>query len=102
MSDWRLVKHRGQYSLAYGTPRRRIATGTNDRGRAEAIAGEIWRRLNRPAQERVADLWQPYVADRAPSKEAKARMASLWKTLEPAFGYKLGKTITKEDCRDYA
>ena len=29
-------------------------------------------------------------------------MASLWKTLEPSFGYKLGKAITKADCREYA
>jgi integrase len=29
-------------------------------------------------------------------------LKSLWKTLEPAFGYKLGKAITKQDCRDYA
>jgi integrase len=29
-------------------------------------------------------------------------MASLWKNLEPHFGYKLGKAITKQDCRDYA
>jgi integrase len=102
MSDWRLVKHRGQYSLAYGNPRKRIATGTNDRGRAEAIAGELWRRLNRPAQERIADLWPPYVSDRAQTKDAKGRMASLWKALEPHFGYKLGRAITKADCRDYA
>jgi integrase len=102
MSDWRLVKHRGQYSLAYGNPRKRIATGTNDRGRAEAIAGEIWRRLNRPAEERVADLWKPYAQDRIASGGSEARLRSLWKTLEPSFGYKLGKAITKADCRDYA
>lgn len=102
MSEWRLVKHRGQYSLAYGTPRRRIATGTNDRGRAEAIAGEIWRRLNRPAQERVSDLWDAYSKDRIANGGSKARINSLWKTLEPAFGYKLGRAITKQDCRDYA
>lgn len=101
MSEYRLVKHRGQYSLAYGTPRRRIATGTNDRGRAEAIAGEIWRRLNRPAQERVSDLWPVYAADRLSSPEAKVRARSLWKNLEPHFGYKLGKAITKADCRAY-
>lgn len=29
-------------------------------------------------------------------------MDSLWKQLEPSFGYKLGKAITKQDCRDYA
>jgi len=102
MSEWRLVKHRGQWSLAYGNPRKRIATGTNDRGRAEAIAGEIWRRLNRPAQERVTDLWEPYKQDRIANGGSEARLKSLWKTLEPAFGYKLGKAITKQDCRDYA
>jgi integrase len=102
MSDWRLVKHRGQYSLAYGHPRKRIATGTDDRGRAEAVAGEIWRRLNRPTQERVSDLWTPYSQDRTANGGSEARLKSLWKTLEPAFGYKLGRAITKADCRDYA
>jgi integrase len=29
-------------------------------------------------------------------------MASLWKALEPSFGYKLGKAISKADCREYA
>jgi integrase len=102
MSDWRLVKHRGQWSLAYGTPRKRIATGTNDRGRAEAIAGEIWRRLNKPAQERVSDLWSPYKQDRIASGASKSRLESLWRQIEPSFGYKLGMAITKQDCRDYA
>jgi integrase len=100
--EYRLVKHRGQYSLAYGHPRRRIATGTADRGRAEAIAGELWRRLNRPAQERVSDLWQAYSADRIANGGSKSRLDSLWKTLSPSFGYKLGKAVTKADCRDYA
>lgn len=102
MPDWRLVKHRGQYSLAYGNPRKRIATGTDDRGRAEAIAGAIWRRLNRPAEERVADLWEPYKADRIASGGSKSRLDSLWRQIGPSFGYKLGKAITKADCRDYA
>ena len=102
MSEYRLVKHRGQYSLAYGNPRRRIATGSNDRGRAEAIAGEIWRRLNRPAQERVSDLWDAYKQDRVANGGSEPRLKSLWKTLEPAFGYKFGRSVTKQDCRDYA
>ena len=102
MSDYRLVKHRGQYSLAYGNPRKRIATGTNDRGQAEAVAAEIWRRLNRPAEERVSDLWKIYYKDRLANGSCKSRLASLWKALEPSFGYKLGKAITREDCRDYA
>jgi integrase len=101
MSEWRLVKHRGQWSLAYGHPRKRIATGTSDRGRAEAIAGELWRRLNRPAQERVSDLWPPYKADRLAAGATKARFESMWKQIEPFFGYKLGSAITKQDCRDY-
>lgn len=28
-------------------------------------------------------------------------MASLWKNLEPHFGYKLGKAVTQDDCRAY-
>src|SRR5690242_13580105 len=102
MSDWRLVRHRKQWSLAYGNPRKRIATGTDDRGRAEAIAGELWRRLHRPAQERVSDLWEPYYQDRLANGGSKSRLDSLWKTLEPHFGYKLGRAISKADCRDYA
>ena len=29
-------------------------------------------------------------------------MASLWRTLGPHFGYKLGSAVSKADCRDYA
>jgi integrase len=102
MSEYRLVKHRGQYSLAYGNPRIRVATGTADRGIAEARASAIWRTLAKPQSERVADLWPLYASDRAPEGLAKGRMASLWRALEPSFGYKLGKAITKADCREYA
>lgn len=102
MSEYRLVKHRGQWSLAYGQPRVRVATGTADRGLAEARASAIWRTLQRPASERVADLWETYKADRIANGGSEARIKSLWKTLEPSFGYKLGKAITKQDCRDYA
>lgn len=102
MSEYRLVWHRDQWSLAHGRPRIRVATGTADRGLAEARASQIWRTLAKPKSERVADLWAPYVLDRAPEPLAKARMASLWKTLEPSFGYKLGKAITKADCREYS
>lgn len=102
MSEWRLVKHRKQYSIAFGSPRRRIATGSDDRGRAEAIGSEIWRRLNRPAEERVSDLWEVYLQDRLANGSSKSRLASLWKNISPHFGYKLGKAIIKQDCRDYA
>jgi integrase len=104
MSEYRLVKHRGQWSLAYGQPRVRVATGApiSDRGLAEARASAIWRTLAKPKSERVADLWEPYVTDRANTPQAKARFASMWKTLEPSFGYKLGKAISKQDCREYA
>jgi integrase len=102
--EYRLVRHRGQWSLAYTEPGRgrvRVATGTADRGTAEARASAIWRTRSRPKSERVADLWPPYVADRATSEGAKTRAKSLWKNLEPHFGYKLGRAITKADCRAY-
>ena len=102
---WRLVKHRGQYSLAYTDAVRgriRVATGTHDRGVAEARAGTIWRKLNATPSGRVADLWPAYASDRAQTDQAKARMASLWRQIGPHFGYKIGKAISKQDCRDYA
>ena len=104
MPEYRLVKHRGQWSLAYTGPRGRvrIATGTADRGVAEARAGQIWRARSRPASERVADLWEIYRSDRLAAGASKSRLDSLWKTLEPHFGYKLGNAITKAECRDYA
>jgi integrase len=104
MPEYRLVKHRQQWSLAYSEPGRgriRIATGTADKGTAEARAAAIWRTRSRPKSERVADLWPPYEADRITDK-SKGRFKSLWKQLEPHFGYKIGKAITKDDCRAYA
>jgi integrase len=50
----------------------------------------------------VSDLWEPYKKDRIANGGSKGRIDSLWKSLEPAFGYKLGRAITRADCRDYA
>lgn len=103
MPEYRLVKHRGQFSLAYTGPngRVRIATGSDERGRAEAIAGEIWRSLTKPASGRVSDLWPIYAADRKAVVASPERFKYMWKALEPHFGYKLGKSITRADCIAY-
>jgi integrase len=104
MSDYRLVTHRGKYSLAYNDDERgrvRIALGTDDRGIAEARARDIWRQRTAPTSERVADLWPSYVADRLLEVSRKDRFDSLWKALEPHFGHRLGKAISREDCREY-
>jgi integrase len=50
----------------------------------------------------VSDLWSAYSQDRIDNGGSKSRIDSLWKALEPAFGYKLGRAITKAECRDYA
>lgn len=103
MPEYRLVWHRNQWSLAYSGRggRVRVATGANERGEAEARASAIWRRLNKAPSGRVSDLWPPYAADRSTGDQADARMKSLWKNLEPHFGYKIGKAVSKQDCRDY-
>ena len=103
MPEYRLVKHRGQFSLAYTGPagRVRIATGTNERGRAEAIAGEIWRARTKPASGQVADLWPIYVADRQAVVASPKRFAHMWAAIGPFFGYKVGKAITRADCLEY-
>lgn len=105
MPEYRLVRHRGQWSLAYTDPERgrvRVATGTAERGLAEARAGELWRARNRPRSETVADLWKPYAADRKATVARPDRFDHIWKPLEPFFGYKHGKAISKADCRAYA
>lgn len=101
---YRLVRHRGKYSLAYneeGRGRVRVALGTADRGLAEARARELWRARNAPIGEKVADLWPAYVTDRKREVSRKDRFDSLWKALAPHFGYRLGTAITREDCRAY-
>lgn len=104
MPEYRLVLHRGNFSLAFNDNERgrvRIALGTDDRGLAESRARDIWRQRTAPVSERVADLWPSYVADRLLEVSRKDRFDSLWKALEPHFGHRLGKAITREDCREY-
>lgn len=102
--SYRIVRHRGRFSLAYNDNERgrvRVALGTNDRGEAEARARDIWRKRNAAPSERVEDLWRAYVADRKETVARKDRFDSLWKALEPHFGYRLGSAITRQDCKDY-
>lgn len=103
MPDYRLVKHRGKFSLAYTGPagRVRVALGTDDRGRAEAVASEIWRARTKPASGKVADLWPIYAADRQTVVARPERFGFMWKALEPHFGYKIAKAITRADCHAY-
>ncbi len=104
MPEYRLVKHRKQWSLAYTDPGRgrvRIALGTPDRGRAEARARDLWRAKTAPPSDRIADLWAAYVRDRQQSAVRIDRFASTWKPLEPHFGHRLGTAVSKEDCRAY-
>jgi integrase len=103
VSDYRLGKHRGKYALIYGSgaDRKRIALGTDDRGAAEAVARNIWRKLNAAPSDRVADLWASYVTDRKANVARKDRFESLWKALSPHFGHRLGSAVTRQDCKDY-
>jgi integrase len=104
MPEYRIVKHRGKWSLAYTDERRgriRIALGTDDRGRAESVARDIWRARNQPASEKVADLWLPYAADRKATVVRADRFDDVWKPLAPHFGHRLGKAISREDCKAY-
>lgn len=104
MPDYRLVKHRGRFSLAYTDSDRgrvRIALGTADRGLAEARARELWRARNRPPSERIGDIWQAYVADKLIDKVEIDPSGSTWKALEPSFGHRLGTAITRDDCREH-
>lgn len=104
MPEYRLVKHRERFSLAYTDPARgrvRIALGTDDKGVAEARARELWRAKHRPPSERLKDVWDAYVADKATDGVNADPSGSTWRALEPSFGHALAKAITREDCREH-
>jgi integrase len=104
MPEYRLVRHRGKFSLAYTDAERgriRVALGTADRGLAEARARELWRARHAPIGERVADIWDAYIEDKTRDGVTADPSGSTWKALEPSFGYMLAPSITREDCREH-
>jgi integrase len=103
--EYRLVRHRGKFSLAFNEPGRgrvRVALGTDDRGEAEARARELWRARNAPIGDKVANLWDAYVTDRKANVARTDRFDSLWAALSPNFGHRIGSAITRDDCKAYA
>lgn len=104
MPDYRLVKHREKWSLAYtdaGRGRIRIALGTDDRGVAEARARDIWRARSVPLGDKVADIWTAYLAERKANSVIVDHAGSTWKALAPSFGHMIGSSITQDDCREH-
>lgn len=104
MSEYTLTKHRGKLALTYrdaSDKPRRISTGTDNRGRAEAIARELWERISSPATERVSDLWPKYVADRAKDGVGSERYKTHELALSEHFWHRLGTAINRDDCRAY-
>lgn len=104
MSEYTLTVHRGKLAVTFrdesGKPRR-ISTGTDERGAAEAFAREWWARHTAAPSERIADLWPLYVKDRIRDGARADRFQANWTALQPHFGHRLGMAITKDDCRDY-
>lgn len=104
MPEYRIVKHRGKFSLAYTDPERgriRVALGTDDRGTADARADEIWRARHRPPSDKVADIWQAYISDRKSDHVEADPSGSTWRALEPSFGHSLATAITRDQCREH-
>ncbi|AYJ85742.1 integrase [Sphingomonas paeninsulae] len=104
MSEYRLVQHRGNWSLAYDEEERgrvRVALGTPDRGLAEARARDLWKARTAPVSDKVKDLWTSYIADREAMGVTVDAAGSTWKALETTFGHKLGRAVNREDCREH-
>ncbi len=104
MADYSLTEHRGNLAVTFRDGRRRvrISTGTADRGLAEARARDIWARRNAVPSDRVADIWPLYVADRIKDGARADRFKAHWTALGPHFGHRLGKAISRDDCRAFA
>jgi len=104
MPEYRLVKHRGKFSLAFTDAERgrvRIALSTADRGLAESRARELWRSRQKPPGDKVADIWQEYVDEKTGDGITIDPSGSTWKALEASFGHKIASDITRDDCREH-
>lgn len=101
---YRVTQWRGKLAIdgydLQGTRLRR-SLGTNDRGLAEARAGEIWQRLTAPPGDRVKDLFPSYKIDRATDNVNTRRLDDNWQRLQPFFGHMIGTAITRTDCRAF-
>ena len=104
MSGYTLTSHRGKWAVSFrdeNGQRRRISTGTHERGRAEAIGSEIWQRLNAARTEQIDDLWPAYVRDRIGDGARADRFKAHWTALQPMFGHRVGASVTRDDCRAF-
>lgn len=104
MPEYTIGEHRGKLVLIYrdGDGKRvRTSLGTDDRGLAEARAGQIWAARTAPKSERIEDLWPAYVKERKLAGVVSDRFDPTWKALAPHFGHRFGNAITREDCRAY-
>lgn len=104
MSEYTLTRHRGKYAVTFRDEqgnRKRITTGTNERGQAESIGREIWQRITAAKSEQVKDLWPAYVKDRERDNVLTERFGPIWSHLSPHFAHRIGSAITREDCRAY-
>lgn len=103
MPEYTLTMHRGKYALTFrdGERRVRITTGTDDKRLAESRARELWQRRTAARSERVEDLWPAYVRDRKADGVLMNRFGPIWAALAPHFAQRIGKDITREDCRAY-
>jgi integrase len=104
---YRLVRHRGRFSVAWhdGATRRRHALGTADRDLAEARLAEYVRVKRLAAQggpATVASIYDSYALDREREAiSAAPRIRDAWKRLAPTFGALLPGHVNKELCRAY-
>ncbi len=103
--QWRLGQHRGKYVVIWysdcGQHRTRISTGTTDKGLAESRASEIWKAHKKPLSDRLLDLWPAYEAARQIEIANPDNLKYAWVALKPHFAHRLGKAITRDDCREY-
>ncbi len=103
--QWRLGRHRGKYAVIWysecGKHRTRISTGTDDKGLAESRAGQIWNAHHKPLSGRLEDLWPVYEASRRIEIANPENLKYAWIALKPHFAHRLGKAITRDDCRAY-
>lgn len=80
---------------------RRIALRTKDRAVAEQRLADLARQAAGPLTS-IADIYDAYLKEKAPSFASPERVPAAWKRLKPHFATLRPEHITRQLCRQYA
>lgn len=102
MREYRLVLYRGKWVVTYrdGSKTKRVSCRTSNRAEAESVKPRLIAELEKPADTKVATLWEKY-RDGKDGRRIAESMGFTWRKLKDVFGDLETEAVTPEKCREY-